>query len=38
VRDRNDLRSLQSLGAAGVLIASALHDGHLQPGDLQRLD
>jgi phosphoribosylformimino-5-aminoimidazole carboxamide ribotide isomerase len=38
VRDRNDLRSLQRLGAAGVLVASALHDGHLQPGDLQSLD
>jgi phosphoribosylformimino-5-aminoimidazole carboxamide ribotide isomerase len=38
VRDRNDLHTLQSLGAAGVLIASALHDGHLPPGDLQNLD
>jgi phosphoribosylformimino-5-aminoimidazole carboxamide ribotide isomerase len=38
VRDRHDLSTLKRLGAAGVLIASALHDGHLQPADLRNLE
>ena len=29
VRDADDLRSLQALGCAGALVASALHDGRL---------
>jgi phosphoribosylformimino-5-aminoimidazole carboxamide ribotide isomerase len=35
VRDRRDLEVLQRVGVAGALIASALHDGHLQPADLR---
>ena len=33
VRDAADLRRLKDLGIAGVLVASALHDGRLKPGD-----
>lgn len=35
VRRPEDLRRLRACGASGVLMASALHDGLLQPGDLQ---
>jgi phosphoribosylformimino-5-aminoimidazole carboxamide ribotide isomerase len=31
VRDRADLRALESAGAAGALVATALHDGRLTP-------
>jgi phosphoribosylformimino-5-aminoimidazole carboxamide ribotide isomerase len=34
VRDRADLDSLATLGVAGVLVASALHDGRLTPAAL----
>jgi phosphoribosylformimino-5-aminoimidazole carboxamide ribotide isomerase len=34
VRGRADLQSLRRAGAAGVLVASALHDGRLTPADL----
>jgi HisA/HisF family protein len=34
VRDRADLETLQNAGIAGVLVASALHDGRLTPVDL----
>ena len=34
VRGADDLRALRSLGCAGVLVASALHDGRLGPDDL----
>jgi phosphoribosylformimino-5-aminoimidazole carboxamide ribotide isomerase len=33
IRDALELRRLRDLGIAGVLIASALHDGRLQPSD-----
>lgn len=36
VRDVTDLESLAEAGAAGVLVASALHDGRLGPDDLSR--
>jgi phosphoribosylformimino-5-aminoimidazole carboxamide ribotide isomerase len=36
VRDARDLAALERAGAAGVLIASALHDGRLTPHDLGR--
>lgn len=29
IRDRHDLQRLNQLGAAGALVASALHDGHI---------
>lgn len=35
VRDRNDLDTLRKSGAHGVLLASALHSGHLQPSDIR---
>ena len=38
VRDMGDLRSLRDAGAAGVLIASALHDGRIGPDALARFD
>lgn len=31
VRDQSDLRALESVGAAGALVATALHDGRLTP-------
>lgn len=31
VRDRSDLRALESAGAAGALVATALHEGRLTP-------
>jgi phosphoribosylformimino-5-aminoimidazole carboxamide ribotide isomerase len=34
VRDRDDLDALRDTGMAGVLVASALHDGRLTPADL----
>ncbi|MDE3176899.1 MAG: nickel transporter [Pseudomonadota bacterium] len=34
VRDRADLAALERAGAAGVLVASALHDGRLTAADL----
>jgi phosphoribosylformimino-5-aminoimidazole carboxamide ribotide isomerase len=34
VRGPSDLQALERLGVAGVLVASALHDGRLQPTDL----
>lgn len=34
VRDKKDLERLSDLGYAGVLIASALHDGHINTIDL----
>ena len=34
LRDANDLISLKSEGVAGVLVASALHDGRLRSNDL----
>jgi phosphoribosylformimino-5-aminoimidazole carboxamide ribotide isomerase len=34
VRGRSDLEALQRAGAAGVLVASALHDGRLTSADL----
>ena len=33
VRDKVDLAALKRSGAAGVLVASALHDGKISPGD-----
>lgn len=33
VRNVADLRKLQECGAAGALVASALHDGRIKPGD-----
>jgi phosphoribosylformimino-5-aminoimidazole carboxamide ribotide isomerase len=33
VRDSADLDALRDAGAAGVLVASALHDGKISPGD-----
>ena len=35
VRDAEDLQRLRTAGAAGVLLASALHAGHLSPADLR---
>jgi phosphoribosylformimino-5-aminoimidazole carboxamide ribotide isomerase len=37
VRDARDLEALDRAGAAGALVASALHDGRLSPNDLDRL-
>jgi phosphoribosylformimino-5-aminoimidazole carboxamide ribotide isomerase len=37
VRDLDDLRRLQQCGVGAVLLASALHDGRIQPEDLARL-
>ena len=37
VRDAADLRSLTDAGAAGVLIASALHDGRIGRKELAEL-
>jgi HisA/HisF family protein len=35
VRGRSDLAALRAAGAAGVLVASALHDGRLSSADLE---
>ncbi len=35
VRGRDDLQALQTVGVAGVLVASALHDGSLTSDDLR---
>jgi len=37
LRGKDDLALLREAGAAGVLVASALHDGHLGPADLGRI-
>jgi phosphoribosylformimino-5-aminoimidazole carboxamide ribotide isomerase len=37
VRDSRDLAALEALGCAGVLVASALHDGRLSAADLEGL-
>ncbi len=37
VRSVGDLRRLEAMGAAGALVASALHDGRLTAADLVRL-
>ena len=37
VRDLADLGRLRQCGVAGVLVASALHDGRLRPEQLQAL-
>jgi phosphoribosylformimino-5-aminoimidazole carboxamide ribotide isomerase len=34
IRDRADLERLRSIGVAAVLVASALHDGHLRREDI----
>jgi phosphoribosylformimino-5-aminoimidazole carboxamide ribotide isomerase len=36
VRDLDDLKGLNDAGAAGVLVASALHDGRIGPDALAR--
>ncbi|WP_024881065.1 HisA/HisF-related TIM barrel protein [Methylosinus sp. LW3] len=36
LRDARDLEALARIGVAGVLVASALHDGRLSPDDLRR--
>jgi phosphoribosylformimino-5-aminoimidazole carboxamide ribotide isomerase len=36
VRDESDLQALERIGAAGVLVASALHDGRLSASVLAR--
>lgn len=36
VRDAADLEALRALGISGVLLASALHDGRLTRGDLEK--
>lgn len=38
VRGVDDLKRLQQSGAAGALVASALHDGRLTPDDLARFE
>ncbi len=38
IRNMNDLRILQSIGVCGALVATALHDGGLSPGDWAGLD
>jgi phosphoribosylformimino-5-aminoimidazole carboxamide ribotide isomerase len=38
VRGMEDLERLKETGAAGALVASALHDGRLTPEDLARLE
>ncbi len=37
VRDRRDIEALQRAGAAGVLVASALHAEKIKAGDLQEI-
>jgi phosphoribosylformimino-5-aminoimidazole carboxamide ribotide isomerase len=36
VRHLSDLEALEAMGVSGVLLATALHQGHLQPERLQR--
>lgn len=38
VRSLDDLRVLQEAGAAGALVATALHEGRLTPADIERLE
>jgi phosphoribosylformimino-5-aminoimidazole carboxamide ribotide isomerase len=38
VRDGADVRALAALGAAGVLVASALHAGSITPGEIAGLE
>jgi phosphoribosylformimino-5-aminoimidazole carboxamide ribotide isomerase len=37
LRDRDDLAAVKTSGAAGILVASALHDGRLSPADLAQI-
>jgi phosphoribosylformimino-5-aminoimidazole carboxamide ribonucleotide (ProFAR) isomerase len=37
VRNMDDIRALRDAGAAGVLVASALHEGNIKTGDLQEI-
>jgi phosphoribosylformimino-5-aminoimidazole carboxamide ribotide isomerase len=37
VRDRADVEALRKVGAAGVLVASALHTNAIRAGDLQAI-
>jgi phosphoribosylformimino-5-aminoimidazole carboxamide ribotide isomerase len=37
VRDVDDLRALRAIGAAGALVATALHTGRITSGDLERI-
>ena len=37
VRNRADIEALHAAGAAGVLIATALHTGTIKAGDLQEI-
>jgi HisA/HisF family protein len=37
LRDRDDLEAVKASGAAGILVASALHDGKIDPADLAAL-
>jgi uncharacterized protein related to proFAR isomerase len=37
VRDMDDVRALRDAGAAGVLVASALHAGKIKAGDLEKI-
>jgi phosphoribosylformimino-5-aminoimidazole carboxamide ribotide isomerase len=37
VRDASDLAELKRIGIAGVLVASALHDGRLQRSHIEKL-
>jgi phosphoribosylformimino-5-aminoimidazole carboxamide ribotide isomerase len=37
VRDRADIEALHRIGAAGVLVATALHAGKLKAGDLEEI-
>jgi phosphoribosylformimino-5-aminoimidazole carboxamide ribotide isomerase len=38
LRGRDDLGAVAASGAAGILVASALHDGHVTSADLAELD
>jgi phosphoribosylformimino-5-aminoimidazole carboxamide ribotide isomerase len=37
VRDRADIEALHEVGAAGVLVATALHSGQIKTGDLREI-
>lgn len=37
VRNRDDLERLRDLGAAGALVATALHNGQIKTGDLEEI-
>jgi phosphoribosylformimino-5-aminoimidazole carboxamide ribotide isomerase len=37
VRERSDIKALRRAGAAGVLVATALHRGKLKAGDLEEI-